>query len=353
MYPVAVVGDNPAARAALLACRRSGFNDLTWSSIPDESKPSTLPPAYTLPANITRVIQALCGTQALDTLAYVPDREQIRFGPSAYLLSELPLGQFSQDRYGAPHVNIETDDLMALLHPSVDPSPLAEIRSLEQEHDVVILTESPDRHGDHQEQTNSHELWHATAPFDAGLARANITWLGTNQTIWQFATPRRTHFLMSSPINRPLVHNAWHSSLHEAIHNAERIGSFDAGNTQVREHWYEGHVVHLGDACYTANSYRREGQALGLEDAWVLGRMLENYEEDIGDGLREYARYRRPRTRKVAADVALIARQHNMDTQLKRAMRNLNTAFSTRFMPEIAMQRIDWFYGYDCIRGFR
>ena len=111
MYPVAVVGDNPAARAALLACRRSGFNDLTWSSIPDESKPSTLPPAYTLPANITRVIQALCGTQALDTLAYAPDREQIRFGPSAYLLSELPLGQFSQDRYGAPHVNIETDDL--------------------------------------------------------------------------------------------------------------------------------------------------------------------------------------------------------------------------------------------------
>ena len=25
---------------------------------------------------------------------------------------------------------------------------------------------------------------------------------------------------------------------------------------------------------------------------------------------------------------------------------------SARFLPEIAMQRLDWLYGYDCIKGF-
>ena len=31
---------------------------------------------------------------------------------------------------------------------------------------------------------------------------------------------------------------------------------------------------------------------------------------------------------------------------------HLGTALSTRFLPEIAMQKLDWVYGYDCIKGF-
>jgi 2-polyprenyl-6-methoxyphenol hydroxylase-like FAD-dependent oxidoreductase len=92
---------------------------------------------------------------------------------------------------------------------------------------------------------------------------------------------------------------------------------------------------------------------LGLEDAWVLSRMLENYEEDTADGLAAYAKYRRPRARRIAREVTATVKQHNALSPLGRLRRNINIAFSTRFIPEIAMQRIDWHYDYDCIRGFR
>jgi 2-polyprenyl-6-methoxyphenol hydroxylase-like FAD-dependent oxidoreductase len=92
---------------------------------------------------------------------------------------------------------------------------------------------------------------------------------------------------------------------------------------------------------------------VGLEDAWVLSRMLENYEEAVDEGLREYARFRRARANRLSRAAAVRAEQYFENTRLGRLGRNLNLALSTRFLPEIAMQRIDWLYGHDCIRGFR
>ena len=84
-----------------------------------------------------------------------------------------------------------------------------------------------------------------------------------------------------------------------------------------------------------------------------MSRMLENYEEDVADGLREYERFRRARTRRVAANITTASRALTATGRLSRLGAHLARALSTRFLPEIAMQRIDWLYGYDCIKGFR
>ena len=356
MYPIAVVGDNPAARAMLLACQKSGLTKLTWvRTASGGSQPTAdkLAPAYILSANLSRIIQALLGTEALNKASHAADREQVRFGKSAYLLSELPLGDFCNDRYGAPHVNIEADDLMQLLTPASVELEQAELLQLEQDHEVVIKTDSDDAKTDSGVGTATHKLWHATSPFDAALGKANITWLGKQQTIWQFTTPSKTHYLMAGPAHTPWQVSDWHPSLHQALSSRVPHHDFEITESHVREHWHAGHTVYVGDANYQNNPYRPECTALGLEDAWVLSRMLDNYEEDIGDGLREYVKYRRPRAAKVAKNLDMLAQQHNLHTPMKRALRHLNTAFATRFMPEIAMQRIDWLYNYDCIKGFR
>ena len=349
MYPVAVIGDNVTARAMLWAAALNGFNDMTWVAT---EQPTCLP-ATTLSANLTRVIYALGIGEALEQVSYQPDREQVRFAASGYLLTELPLGKFTSDRYGTHHVNIEQQALLDLLAPkpssvkTLDTAP--DPQTLEQNHSLLLDCASAQG----QSGSPTHELWHASAPFEPNIAKANMTWLGSGQTCWQFATPNALHYVFATPINRPLINNDWHSSLQAPLAAAEQVLQFDALNTSVREHWYEGHVAYLGEACYTANPFSRETHHIGLEDAWVLSRMMDNYEEDIGDGLREYQKYRRPRVQKVAAKNALAAQQHLPTDKISRIRRNIGLAFGTRFMPEIAMQKIDWLYSYDCIRGFR
>ena len=350
MYPVAVVGANPTARAAILACRQAGFEDITWVEADrSPSLPATPLPATTLPANLTRVISALGGADRLSAYGHLPDREQVRFAASGYLLSELPLGKFSQDRYGAPHVNIEREDLDRVLHLKDAPGKPTAVEDLERNHSAVLVC-TPDERAD---CSPSHDLWHAKLPVDPATRNANITWLATDQTAWQFSTPHHTHYLFSTITGSSLDVAAWHPNLHHAIAEASLFTTLNAAPGEVRKHWHEGNIVYLGEACYSPNLYRRESLESGLEDAWVLSRMLENYEEDIQDGLEAYAKYRRPRIQRIARDVATITTQHNLRAPLRRLGRNLNIAFSTRFIPEIAMQRIDWLYNYDCIRGFR
>lgn len=353
MYPVAVIGDSVTARAALVACQRMGFDELTWDT---RTQPTVLP-ATTLSANLTKVLYALGLGPKLEELCYQPDREQVRFAASGYLLTELPLGKFAADRYGTRHINIEHDALLALLQPN--PSQLelmtttaaeqSSKQALEQNHSLLLDCTSTSR----EEAHPTHELWHSSAPFEPDLAKANMTWLGNTQTCWQFATPSAMHYVFATPVDMPLQKDSWHRSLQQPLETAERVHQFNASDTDVREFWYEGHVAYLGDACYAGNFYARETQHLGLEDAWVLSRMMENYEEDIGDGLREYQKYRRPRVRKIATKNVASAQQHFLAKPLQRTRRNISLAFGTRFMPEIAMQKIDWLYGYDCIRGFR
>ncbi len=351
MYPLAVVGDNATARAAIAACRKAGFHDISWHLSNEPTGTSWTTAAATLSANITRVLSALDGAATLEDIGHIPDRQQVRLARSGFLVSELPLGNFSRNRYNAPHVNIDADAWPQLL-PSDTPGPAEclPLADLERTHSAVLMCDA-NAYGETLAPT--HTLWHAVLPQDAATARANITWLGQQQNAWQFSSKANQHIVFSAPLDRPLQQADWHPMLHSALEAAEQTTAFHAFEAQVREHWHAGSVVYLGPACSPGNPYLRETQALGVEDAWVLSRMLENYEEDIQDGFSEYEKYRRARTRRVAQAAAKLATQMNHAGSSARFLQHVNVALSSRFLPEIAMQRIDWLYGYDCIRGFR
>ena len=139
-------------------------------------------------------------------------------------------------------------------------------------------------------------------------------------------------------------------ALERAIANGSQAW---AGGSSLREFWHEGTTAYLGDACRSAPPWLRETRLLGFEDAWVVSRMLENYEEDLHDGLASYAQFRRPRTAKVARLEAEVGARLARTDKFRRLLGHIGAAASARFLPEIAMQRIDWLYQYDCIRGFR
>jgi len=350
MYPLAIVGDTPTARATILACRKAGFEDITWLAC---APGNALLPAVTIGANVSRIVNALGESDALLDCGHIPDREQVRIARSGFLLSELPLGDFSADRYGAPHVNLEQTAWATVMPTAVMPetstSASEAVERLERQADLVVVCADDDS----LVTSPSHQLWHGRLPVDKATANANVTWLAPDQTAWQFSTRHHQHFYFCAPLDQPLQASDWHALLHAAIEAATPLRAAQYDRPSVREHWHAGNVVFAGEACYQPSPFLREASALGLEDAWVLSRMLENYEADIPDGLAEYARYRRPRARRVSNAAAAAAHPAARAKVLTRWLEHLRIALSTRFIPEIAMQRIDWFYGYDCIRGFR
>ena len=123
MYSVAVIGNSPATHIAALACKAAGFAETKqFASLNESSTDGNS--VHCIPASASRIINTLSPTK-IESIGLCPDREQVRLGRSAYLLSELPLGKFYLERYGAPLVNCTRKELIELLaqHDAFDPSP--------------------------------------------------------------------------------------------------------------------------------------------------------------------------------------------------------------------------------------
>ncbi len=332
MYPVAIVGSGLIQEATYRAMGRSGFEDINLYYRSDCSRL----PATTLTANLTRILKALEFTE-LNEYGHQPDRAQTRLARSGYLLAEIPLGRFMEDRYGSPVINIELSQMAAVTEVRSAP-PLTE---LEKSHNAVLIA-TPEQGGEIQ------RCYHAA--IERRNPEANITWLGRSFCAFQFSTPERTHFLFCVSSEDSLDPGAWHPHLAEPLNAAVAIDlpSFHEPIPQ----WHEGHIAYLGDAAYRVSPVIPEATYLGLEDIWVLSRMMENYEEDVASALSEYEKYRRPRARRVVNLSEVLENQYMKATPVQSLFNHINTAFSTRFLPEIRMQKLDWMYAYDCIKGF-
>jgi salicylate hydroxylase/6-hydroxynicotinate 3-monooxygenase len=68
------------------------------------------------------------------------------------------------------------------------------------------------------------------------------------------------------------------------------------------EHWVDGSIALLGDACHPMTPYMAQGAAMAIEDAAILSRCLEGVDRDgVADALQRYERNRQPRTARMQA----------------------------------------------------
>lgn len=332
-----------------LAARASGFNQLSRYAV--AHRPLPRPALYSLGANASRLLRALA-PNALETLGFQPDRYQVRFSQSAYLLAELPLGEFYQQRYGSPLVNVAADQLHTELERMLNTvvQPARDLVAVESEHQLTVLGEDQ-RTSTADPLPAPYKVFHATLP-EHPLRRANVLWRGPGQYIEQLADAENVHFRMVTRADQDFADNQWHHSLHPALAAKVEIGSMDPKSFQPRDNLFGGRVAFLSDT-QTHLSSKIDAGNTGIEDAWVLSRMMENYEEDVGDGLAAYERFRRPRQRKVALQTHKQLMSLTETSTRKRVQQHVATALRTRLLPEIALQQQDWLYEHDVIKGFR
>ncbi len=348
MYPVAIIGESLAAQIAALACGATGFHELTRYAGPAASGYRS--PILSLGANASRLLRALA-PDTIDALGFRPDRQQVRFAKSAYLLAELPLGEFYEQRYGAPLVNFSARSLNDRLENDIG-NPLLTDKRLEEIEDANRLTVVSGPSPMQSPKEASYNVFEASLA-DHPLRRANVLWRGKGQYIEQLSDAERVHFRFVTPSNQDFNEADWHPSLHQALDAKTLAGGIDLGNLQAQETLFAGRVVYLSDALQTPLHCKVDGGNAAVEDAWVLSRMMDNYEEDIGDGLAAYERFRRPRHRKVLAQMRAHLIRLTEPSPARRFQQHVGTALQNRLLPEIALQQQDWLFEHDVIKGFR
>lgn len=348
VYPVAIIGNSLAAQLTALACQASGFSNVSRYQGSDDV--ASLPAVYSLGANASRLLKALA-PQSLEGVAFYPDRFQVRFSKSAYLLAELPLGDFYQQRYGSPMMNLAGPVLRQRLEITL-PLPQLAALTLTEAEDTHTLTIVANREPARPSGDGEFKVFHASLA-DHPLRRANVLWRGKGQYIEQIADTDRVHFRFVTRRGTDFAHADWHESLHPALDAKNRLEDISLSQFTDSATLFGGSVAFLSDAVSSPITCKVDGANTGLEDAWVLSRMMENYEEDIADGLAAYERFRQPRHRKIMTGIRNHLATLTEASPVKRLGQHTGTALQNRLLPEIALQRQDWLYQHDVIKGFR
>ncbi|MCZ6619538.1 MAG: FAD-dependent monooxygenase [Gammaproteobacteria bacterium] len=403
MISIGIVGGGIGGLTLALACRQAGFKDIFVYEQADRVE--GLGAGIQLSPNASRVLIALGLKKALDSIAFYPLAVHLRTWKSGYLVAQRPLGQFSEDRYGFPYYHLHRADLHQVL---LDAALAARVtiatgkicssldtREGEERinfvdgawaaHDVVIGCDgihSAVRNallGADEPRFTGHVAWRGMVPADRlpeGLIAPAVTaWMGPGKHFVHYYVRRGelVNFVgvvevagKSQWDNRgeeswraegdkaEIVEDFhdWHSSITTLIDAADHCFKWALYDRDPLPNWSAGRVTLLGDACHPMLPYMAQGAAMAIEDAWVLSRMLENWEEEINQGLLEYERYRRPRTNKVQLGSRAQGQQFHLGDRWNVLKRNFRLGFGSRFLPDVAMQQLDWLYGYDCVKGF-
>jgi len=394
---IAVVGAGVAGTALAIACRQNGlavrlYDNGTDAQAQDDSR------LVELTANGTRVLHALGLKESLSRVARFPSFATLRSSRTGFLLGQRPLGPFSEARYGAPCCLVRAADLRRLLLDAVQDEEipvetavevtdvetasatirLADGRSIP--HLAVAVAAGRPRNASAPGLSSLLESRNWQVPDAPTLIRARSfrsdpdrdhgrflnTWLGAGFAIVE--RPDTDPEGSRQPVELLVVLMATRGE--ESAETACRslLGGCHphlAGLTQnlqavyeelpvapVASHWQAGRVAMLGSACHAAPVYPELEPSAALEDAWILSRMMERWEDEPHQGFVEYERFRRGRAERLRTFASSELAIQTMRPGSARWQRDLRWSLTSRFLPEIVLERLDWLYGYDCIRGF-
>ncbi|HTK36588.1 MAG TPA: FAD-dependent monooxygenase [Caulobacteraceae bacterium] len=345
-----------------------------------------------LSPNATRILQRLGLGDALKTIGFEPEANEVREAASGALMLRQPLGAAARKRWDAPYLAAHRGDLQKILRQAVADRPNVELR-------LGVRVEGFDQDGpgvhvrvaggeslradalvgcDGLRSSVRQALWGADQPRFTGM----MAWRGTVEAdrlpaglippvnlIW---TGKGRHFVHYYVRGGALVNFVgivrrpdWRSeswteqgdkadlasdfrgwppsaqALIEAVPAAFRWALFDREPLAA---WSKGRVSLLGDAAHPMLPTFAQGASQSIEDAEALGAWLRD-PATVSASLTAYEAERRGRTTRLQ----LLSRRNAWLFHLGAPARGL-------FMAEAALARVgltkgparfDWLYGYD------
>ncbi len=384
MASIGIVGAGIGGLTTALAIARTHCHEVTLYESTQVG--AAVPAPLHLPPNATRVFKALGLEPQLLACAHHAQRQQVRTGKQGFQLAELPLGELALARYNAPYLSMPQDRLTQLLasaltsstaqhnnHHCTDVNPeqgKVHFRNGQQaQHDLVVIADGANSElrqqlgFETQATSTSQQLTMGAIGNQADLPQKLPSglnqWLGPNRwfTHWPLDEQGAVGFIAVSEPSTSQTHLAelfgrWHPLVAAVIEQASQLDSTPVQSWQPMSTWQQGKVILLGDAAHPLLPFTDQSAALAIEDAWVLSRMLEQQEPKPLEAASEYQRFRLRRCERMQHFAQ--AQSINLQTPDQQAIwkRNIKLSLGSRFLPEWALAKFDWLYGYDCVRGF-
>jgi salicylate hydroxylase len=364
---VVVAGSGPEGLACALALRAAGVSPRVAG--PDPGTPDDV---VELTANAVRALHALGLRDALAALGRVHDAREGRALGNGHRVAHGRRGALAAQRHGVEARLVGRRDLARLLADraaaagiAVDPdAPAAR-------GDAAVLVAA-----DGVDSPLRAAHFPDTDVQDAGLARidAHLEAPLTDRPIVQdwrgggvFATvsppvdgaPARARVLLEARVGdddaaldaltRALadahgpVHAALGALVDPVVDRVRHMSSLPA--------WHSGRVILIGEAAHPVLPHLDQGLALALEDAWILGRLLEDADpaapEPALQRLHDSRRARAAQVQKTAARLRAEAADLRPASPLSGLRRTLTTGIGSHLLPDLAMAGEDWLHGYD------
>lgn len=344
---VRIIGHGLQSRVTALCCAHAGLGDI---QLIDTGGADALP-VVELPPNATRICFALGLRSGLDEISYLPMSELYRTAPTGYGLAYRPLGPFVEQRYGSSHVHCHTRTLSRLLEQALADRGVTvdrETQDLSDTADVVLITASGTLANSifHADPAPLQTSWETTFAWDDRTGGPLINWLDDGCYARQIPVREGTCTVLVR--DTPTASARTERRLNTPNDLIWQPVPASAGSPV----WYADRHVLIGDAAHPLPPFGGQDFALALEDAWVIARMLALYDDHLPTALTEYQRFRRPRALRMQTHLQALAARHAQRNPLRRLASNWSFALRYRLLPELAMQRDDWQFEYDCVKGF-
>lgn len=337
---VLIVGAGLGGLTAALCLARRGFR---VTVLEQADQLGEIGAGVQISANGARVLHWLELSDALDAVAFRPERGEMRDGKTGDILLTRPLGKASEERFGFPYYHLHRADLHAVLVAALRALPDVSLRlsakvtgcradpggvrttlhdgsSLEA--DVLVGCDGIHSlvrealFGLDEPRFTGCVAWRATVPTERlphGLVRpVAANWLGEGGHFVHYFLRRgelvncvgvqeRDQWRAESWSSRGDPKgflddfSEWHMDLRTLIGQVDSCYTWGLFDRDPLPRWSLGGATLLGDACHPMLPFMAQGAVMAVEDAYTLAACLEACDEPEV-ALQRYESLRRERT---------------------------------------------------------
>lgn len=384
---IAIVGGGIGGLAAAIACAKSG-NEVVVLERCDEF--SEFGAGIQLAPNAFHALDYLGVGDEVRKLAVQIGELRLVDGLTGEIITQLPLGKEYKEKFENPYMVVHRTDLYYPLLDACKENNLIELRTsckvigyqktnssakvIMSNGDFVaadIIIGADGLHsvirkqlvGDGAPRVSGHTIYRSVIPMEKVPKELQLDavtlWAGPK---WHFVYyPIAGGKFMNLAVTKD--NHAPEAIAGESVLNSSVIGEFESVTGDAKkllnlgegwkkwvlcdrdpiDNWVDGRVALLGDAAHPMLQYAAQGACMALEDAVVLGELInKNANENPNSILTEYNSIRRNRAAKVVATAREMGEQVYHPSGVKAYKRSAKLSALT---PEDIHNKIEWLHG--------